>query len=255
MKTNRHIRILISRVCLAAALLAGGAYADPITGSGVWQDFPLTLESDGYPFLDTPSLDGPNGNLAYYLSGYGGAYLLRTPRVTPQWYGYGSGGAVADYYFNSSYSLLTATLLLENSAWAQLNEFGWYDASSPTVLHTLFRGADAAGASITFTPSAQYGYYLTNGMGLTYYTQSSLNPVGDTEDQHFAALRASNLESDRMWIGAEDLPLLYAADEMGGDRNDMVVRVLGTPEPATGLLAGGSLLALAWGLRWARSRR
>jgi hypothetical protein len=250
-----EIRKLICLACLAGALVAGSAYADPITGSGSWQDFPLTLESDGTPFVDVPSRDALRGNVAYFLSGLDGAYPGRSPQVTPQWYGGGSGEAVMSYYLNFSSYELTATLLLENTEWNGANEFGWYDASNPAVLHTLFAGADAVGASVTFTPSAQYGYYLVSAFGLAYYTQSGLNPGTDTDHQHFAAFRASAAEPDRMWIGVEDLPQALAADEMGGDYNDMVVEIVSTPEPATGLVAGGSLLALALGLRRARSKR
>lgn len=249
------LRKLICLACLAGALLAVNAYADPITGSGSWQDFPLTLGSDGFPFVDVPSRDALRGNIAYFLSGYDGAYPGRSPNVTPQWYGTAGGGTVTNYYLNLSSPEITATLLLENTEWSDLNEFGWYDASNPTVLHTVFEGTDAVGSRVTFTPSSQYGYYLVSSIGLTYYIQSSLNPSTDTDHQHFAAFRASAAEPGRMWIGVEDLPQSLAADEMGGDYNDMVVELVNTPEPATGLVAGGSLLALALGMRKARSKR
>jgi hypothetical protein len=232
-----------------------GAFADPITGTGSWQDFPATLQSDGAPFYDSVSYDGTNGNVGYFLSGYNGAYSTASLHVTPQWYGDVAGQAVTDYYFNLTHSLLTATLRLENTDWSLLNEFGWYDVASPAVLHAIFAGPDVVGTTVSFTPSDTYGYYITSGIGETYYTQSSLNPSAETSHQHFAAFRDSlTAEPDRMWIGVEDLPLRYCGEEIRGDYNDMVVEIVGTPEPATGLLAGGSLLALALCPGWARKR-
>lgn len=255
MHMNRDTKLTICRVCLAAVLAAACAFADPITGSGVWQTFPGALNSDGAPFFDVPSQDGVNGNVGYYLSGYSGAYPARSLHVTPDWYGDASGDAVTNFYFNLTHSALTATLRMENTEWVLLNEFGWYDVSNPTVLHTIFSGSDAAGATVVFTPSEYYGYYLTTALGETYYTQSSLNPAGDRSQQHFAAFRSTEAEPDRMWIGMEDQPLACAGLEWGGDYNDMVVEIVGAPEPASGLLAGGSLLALALGLRRIRSRQ
>ncbi len=258
MHMNRDTKLTICRVCLAAVLAAACAFADPITGSGAWQTFPGALNSDGAPFFDVPSQDGVNGNVGFYLSGYSGAYSVRSLHVTPDWYGDASGDAVTDFYFNLSHSTLVATLRMENTAWSLLNEFGWYDVDNPTVLHKVFSGSDVAGATVTFTPSAHYGYYLTTpmgGTGETYYTQSSLNPAGDVTQQHFAAFRSTTSAPDRMWIGMEDQPLAYAGLEWGGDYNDMVVEIVGSPEPASGLLAGGSLLALAFVLRRMRSRQ
>jgi hypothetical protein len=255
MHMNRDIRTTIFRVCLVGLLAAVGAFADAITGTGTWQAFPGTLDLDGYPYVDRPSGDGLRGSAAFYLSGYGGSYGARSLGVTPDWYGETSGEAATDYYFNLAQANLTATLRLENSEWRLNDEFGWYDVSNPTILHTLFAGPASVGAIVTFTPSVQYGYYLTSAYGETYYTQSSLNPSGDATQQHFALFRSTDPTQDKIWVGAEDLPVRCAAYEMGGDYNDMVVEIVGTPEPATGFLAGGTLLALAMGIRWARSKR
>jgi hypothetical protein len=252
---NKDIQKIICRACLAGLLAVVGASADPIVGTGSWQDFPATLQSDGTPFYDNFSYDGTNGNVGYFLSGYNGAYSARSLHVAPQWYGDVAGPAVTDYYFNLTHTLLTATLLLENTEWSSRNEFGWYDVASPAVLHAIFAGPDLRGTAVLFTPSDAFGYYITSGLGETYYTQSSLNPSAETSHQHFAVFQDSlTVEPDRMWIGVEDLPLRYGADEMQGDYNDTVVEVVGAPEPDTGLLAGGSLLALALCLGWARKR-
>jgi hypothetical protein len=252
---NRDIQKILCRACMVGLLAVVGAFADPIMGTGSWQDFPATLHSDGTPFYDRFSYDGTNENVGYFLSGYDGAYAATSLHVTPQWYGDVAGQAATDYYFNLAHSQLTATLRLENSARSLIDEFGWYGVSNPLVLNPIFVGADPLGTTVSFTPSDTYGYYLTSGVGETYYTQSSLNPSAETNHQHFAAFRDSlAAEPGRTWIGVEDLPLLYCGEEVGGDYNDTVVEIVGSPEPATGLLAGGGLLALALILRWARKR-
>jgi len=234
------------RLLLIAFLAGATIYADPITGNGIWQDFPATLASDGYPYIDSQSYDGPRGNIAYFLSGYDGAYPLRSPGVTPQWYGDPSGGPATDFYFTLTHAWLTATLRLENTAWATLNEFGWYDVADPSTRHPIFSGPDAVGAEVVFTPSLQYGYYLVNGLGDIYYTQSSLNSGAEAGRQHFTAFRETSggSEPDVIWIGVEDVPRIYAGDEINGDYNDMVARVVGLPEPGPLLRAGAVVLAL-----------
>jgi hypothetical protein len=249
----RDIQRTVCWVLLAGLLSTAGAFADSITGAGIWQDFPVTLESDRAPYMDSPSNDGARGNVAFFLSGYNGAYPAKSPHVTPQWYGDASGQAITDYYLNLGATTLTATLRLKNTGWYLLDEFGWYDVSNPSATHGIFAATDAVGANATFTPSAQYGYYMTNGLGETYYTQSELNPPSETSHQHFAAFRDSlTAESDRMWIGVEDQSLIYCGDEIRGDYNDMVVEIVGTPEPATVYVAGGGLMLLAFGLSWVR---
>jgi hypothetical protein len=255
MLMNRDIQKMICRICLAGLLAVVGAWADPITGAGSWQEFPATLQLDGTPFYDRYSFDGLKGNVGYFLSGYEGAYSTTSLHVTPEWYGDVAGQSVTDYYFNLTHAQLTATLRLENSARSLINEFGWYSVANPSVLNPIFAGADAVGATVSFTPSETYGYYLTSGLGETYYTQSILNSSAETNHQHFAAFRDPlAAEPDRTWIAVEDLALRDCGAEVRGDYNDVVVEIVGAPEPATGLLAGGSLLVLAMVLGWARKR-
>jgi hypothetical protein len=252
---NRDFQRIVGRACLAGLLAVVGAFADPITGAGSWQEFPATLQLDGAPYYDGVSFDGTRGNVGYFLSGYEGAYSTASLHVTPEWYGDAAGQAVTDYYFNLSHTQLVATLRLENSERRLINEFGWYSVGNPAALNPIFAGADTVGTVVSFTPSETYGYYLTSSLGEIYYTQSSLNSSAETSHQHFAAFRDGlAADPDRMWIGVEDLPLRDCGAEMRGDYNDVVVEIVGTPEPATGLLAGASLLALAMILGWARKR-
>jgi hypothetical protein len=90
------------------------------------------------------------------------------------------------------------------------------------------------------------------GDGGTYYTQSSLNPSGDTHHQHFAVFEQSSTNGAQVyWLGIEDFNLsqFYGAEGGTGDYNDMLVRIsaqlLTVPEPSTvALVVSGTLLML-----------
>ena len=125
------------------------------------------------------------------------------------------------------------------------------------MLNPIFLGPDSASASNSFTPSAQYGFYL-KGAGGIYYTQSALNPSGDTNHQHFAVFQESSATGAEVyWIGIEDLSVsgLNGAEGTKGDYNDMLVRIsaAAVPEPSTVMLVLGSSL-LMLGLRRSRLR-
>ena len=101
------------------------------------------------------------------------------------------------------------------------------------MLHPIFLGPDSAPSTDTFSPSAQYGLYLTGADG-TYYTQSSLNPSGDTSHQHSLSFEISTTGAQSYWIGIEDLSVSgLDGDEGGaGDYNDMLVQISAVSAPA-----------------------
>jgi hypothetical protein len=98
------------------------------------------------------------------------------------------GAADLNFTFTKSANLSLANLDLEVAANPNLNEFGWYNTMAPSVLHPLFLGTNLAPASIEFSPSTQYGFYRKGSNGV-FYTQSSLNPDGDTLHQHFSVFQ------------------------------------------------------------------
>lgn len=165
-----------------------------------------------------------------------------------------NGTADLNFYFQRDEKFSTASLELEVAARSNVNSFGWYDIADPRVLHPLFLGPDSAPDTDTFSPSANYGFYLKDGNLGTFFTQSSLNPRGDTSHQHFAVFEQSAASGAEVyWIGIEDDSLSQLKGNEGGygDFNDMLVRISTVPEtacipePSAGLLAlFGTLLMI-----------
>jgi len=239
-------------------------FADTISGTAgaAFQNWAATnLNQNGKPYWDNPSLDGSNKNVGFFLVNAPTAPLADAPGALPYWgntfnSATDSGGSPdLNFTFQRTAASSVASLQLEVAHNANINVFGWYDTTDPSVLHPIFLGPDSPPSTNTFSPSAQYGLYLTGADG-TYYTQSSLNPSGDTSHEHFVIFQGSSTPgAESYWIGIEDLGVSgLGSDEAGvGDYNDMVVRISAAvapavPEPSTAaLVMGGSVLLL--GLR------
>ncbi len=242
-----------------SSLLATATFADVIVGSknAAFQNWTSAdLDQDGKPYWDNPSLDGPENNIGYYMINAPTAPLSLAPGAVPYWgNAYNpvtDSGGTADpsFYFHNTVSSLTASLELEMAGNADINQFGWYDTAHPLTLHPIFLGPDSPPDTTTFSPSANYGFYLTS-VGGTFFTQSSLNPCGDTSHQHFVVFAQSMASgAETYWIGIEDSTLQQINGNEGclGDYNDMLVRICTdptvVPEPSTASLAAVGLLLM-----------
>jgi len=249
---------------LALVLLAPVANADSVVGSGTWVPFPAWPPGavSGSPYWNQPSADGSNYNVGFFMTNTG-AFSSGTagPGALP-YYANANGTAVTSFYFSNASSGATAALLVEVAGNAGINIFGWYDVTNPANFGVIFSGSAAAGATLPVTiNAANYGFFLQSGTtGPIYYTQSSLNPAGDQNHQHFAVF-AQNLGGGNpvFWIGIEDLPAGHSTlnrEGRIGDYNDMIVRITPiatpVPEPATLGLMGAGLLGIA--ARYGRRR-
>jgi hypothetical protein len=258
MSETRKLKMSRTIIVVMSMTVAMPAFADTISGTpgaGFQSWTGANLNENGAPYWDNTSLDGSNMNIGFFLTDAPTAPLAVAPGALPFWgnsfnSGTGIGGAAdLSFTFNRSAALSLANLELEVAQNSNLNEFGWYDTTDASVLHPIFLGPDSAPASDEFSPSAQYGFYLKGSNG-TFYTQSSLNPGGDTSHQHFSVFQQSSTNGlEVYWLGIEDLSVADLAGREGsaGDYNDMLVRIEALPPgimpepPAVALTALGML--------------
>jgi hypothetical protein len=261
MGIQKVVRGGVFRVFAAALFLPVVAIADTISGTAgaAFQSWTAAdLNQNSKPYWDNVSLDGSNMNVGFFLVNAPTAPLADAPGALPFWGNTfnsvtDSGGTPdLNFTFQRTVSFSVASLQLEVAGNADINEFGWYSTTDPATLHPIFLGPDSAPASNSFTPSAQYGFYLKGADGV-YYTQSSLNPSGDTNHQHFTVFEQSSTNGAQVyWLGIEDLAVsgLNGAEGGTGDYNDMLVRISSAeavvvPEPSTvALVASGALFML-----------
>jgi hypothetical protein len=178
---------------LAVALVAGTgishASADIIVGNNgaTWKSFPGTLNdysNFNRPYWDQKSEDGVNKNIGNYLQG--------TLGITPAWWG-DSGGYTSNFNLNyhfthdTSAGATTGALKIEIAGNAGTNVVGWYNVDNPSEKHVLWNGSASPSnnASVVFTPTDNYGFYIVGAEG-TYYMDSSLNGGSEKYYQHFA---------------------------------------------------------------------
>ncbi len=227
-------------------------------GSSGWQSVP-SMGQSGPQYWANPSSDGSNANVGYFLnqsgyyaSNYGGTSPAIAVSDLNSW-GEASGAADTNLTFSAT-GAVKIDLLLTLAGDYGVNEFGWYKAGDPTSTVTLFKNGYDAGdgvQSLSFgnnagygttplsaiiNPGGAFGFYISNGLGQTFYTESSLNTAGSF--QAFALFRSLADPSGRVvYVGGED--------RLNGDfdYNDITIRMTSVvPEPASlTLMALGGL--------------
>jgi hypothetical protein len=233
-------------VAMATVLFtASGVLADDLVGTSPghgWQSWSATnLDNSGNFYWDHGPSDGGSTNVGNWMTntGHTAAFLgTHGPGNLPFWAANG-GAADATFYFNSTSSSGQAAMQIEIAGNAGTNVFGWYDVITGAKTQ-IFSGADTAGTTKPFTPTAEYGFYLdttTANQGI-FYTQSTLNAIDQQSDQHFAVFNDSNGTGGTYWLGMEDL----AFTTSDKDYNDMIVKITPVPEPFTLLFLGACLV-------------
>lgn len=233
------------------------AVVNPPSSGGIWQSWSVSQLSNptGQPYWNNSSWDGPNDNVGGCLAvATSGCALANQPGAI-NYLGQSNGQAISNFYFNSTGGG-TVSMQVEMSADTANEVFGWYSINNPGQYQILFNGSTAAGTTVNFTPTAQYGLFFYNGTSGAddlFLSDSDLNSqitnlfsnpsyVGavDTDIQHFAVFQQS---AGNYYIGVEDLP----SSNSDLDYNDMIIKLdtaTATPEPSTVLLLGSGLLAV-----------
>ena len=240
MRSKSHRLIFTLTLATCAAL--GIAEADTIVGSGSMQNWSTSVLANptGTPFWNNTSWDGSQMNVGNCLSGVGNCHLSVTPG-NMAYYGTSTGGAVPNFYMQST-GTAVSTELTGITADRNQESYGWYDVSNPTVLHSLYSPNGITTTS--YMPTGNYGLYFQDG-GKTYYSQSSITGSADSGNQHFAIFK----QGSTYYIGMEDV----ARNAGDNDYNDLIVEVSTTtsaaPEPASIGMLTGALFVGAWLLK------
>lgn len=158
-------------------------------------------------------------------------------------------------------------LHVEYAGWATVNTFGFYDITDPLTLNPILPGAAVRGDTFDVAmgaySGANVGFYLTNGIGTTWYSEADLNAT-DLNRKHLRvfnhptdanawilawedkSFKNQGYDYDGAWDKTNDPLAWYSPTEP--DYNDMILsfkwETRGTPELSTILLLGLSVAAV-----------
>lgn len=182
-----------------------------------------------------------------------------------------------------------------NAAWINQDSFGIYSASDPSKMLTIFTGNEPdnplqpttfESKTVTFGlgPNGQtvslnssdpnettsyvsdfgstFGFFLTNGLGQTFYSESSRNPGGaaqavtyqgkgdnvnllESNDGQVGCQANCATDANHWYIGFEDASVAAGTDQNYSDVLVQVESISAVPEPGSLALFGSGLFALA----------
>jgi hypothetical protein len=236
---------------ISAFALLANANSLTVSASSASQFSPLsaaTVDRNGFPFWDQPSLDGGDRNVGYFFTG-SGAVFGPLPARSDEYFHNGSNG-VTGFSFSGGGSFTVATFLLEVAGRRDVNSAGWYEMGNPSNRQTFIAGPDnPSHTPIVFSTPTHFGIFLMTTGGQEFRSENA---------GQFALFRDSS--SGTFFVAIEDL--VSPSGEGGiGDFNDLVFSLsrLATqepiPEPGTlGLTAMALLAAAACRQRIAKSR-
>lgn len=235
------LTLMTASVLGIALAMSPVAVADTLVGTAGygWQTWTAaSLNQTAPPYWDRTSSDTGKKNIGYCLTSTGDCTETNYPAwpaadrpgEIPYW-GSDTGGVDANWYMQRLGTGNNAALKIEIAGNANINKFGWYDASVAPVANagnTIFDGPQGAGAFAYYAPTADYGFWFQGSQG-TYFTEGG--------GQQFSIFKQSETT---YWLGLEDL-----SSSSDWDYNDMVVKISQVPDGGmTLMLLGGALAGL-----------
>lgn len=267
------MRVLVKgALALGLAVLGNSASAGVVVNGGGSAAFqPVgAMSQSGPAYWANGSSDGNQANVGYFLnkSGYFASnYNGTSPAISVgdmEYWGEASGAADTDVTFTAT-GKVSVQLLLTLAGDFAVNEFGWYKAGDAGSTVKLFQNGYDAGdgtqsivfgndggygispLAATFDPGGNFGFYIKNGLGETFFTETSLNTAGSS--QEFAIFRSLAGPNGELYLGGED--------RINGDfdMNDYVIRFQSAAVPEPSSIALISIAGLVVGVAQARRRR
>jgi hypothetical protein len=243
-------------------LFSIGAYADTVTSAGsLWYanagpTASIITNLDGSAFWDNRSYDGFACNVGYFLvgtnSGCGSTLAVHPGNL--QFLGGATAGVNANAmtFTSSGGDTLNVRLAITafNGGTFKCNPggnsncgsdvFGYIDGSGTHALFTV--GVSPLNTNVPFAPIGSFVYYLTNGIGTTFRTDTTPKQFA-LFSQVPAAPSGTPSVITHYWLGVEDLtgpkvfptpcpfPTPTCTDY---DYNDTIVELVSSPPPPSG---------------------
>ena len=158
------------------------------TSDGAWYSNPV-LNNNATPFWDHQSWDGSKKNVGYCIYGGGNCGSGLAPGAEYLADKNSKNLAADNVYFSTGGAVQSDLILSIASA---TDVLGWYNVSSPNVLH-LFNTNGGMG-SYAFNPDGDFGLVASNGVGSHsfYYSQDKYGIQDCTS--HFAFFQAEDMQ-------------------------------------------------------------
>jgi hypothetical protein len=232
--------ICIITMAVGAAWLP--AVADTVTPAAPaqWNTWAMPTGIRASGFWDGMSHDGTLCNVGYWLTGtsggntgctnVAGSGLFRSAPGTLSFLSAaGNPHTPIPFTLNTVGAGTLISLQLKVAGNNHSNVFGWYHLSAPAVRNPLFNGSHGPGSEASLSPTGPFAFYLTNGDGVTFTSQSDVNFMLFSQNPVLPSI-GSNLIS--YWVGVEDRPLPpppFTSPKLSptadGDYNDVLVNV------------------------------
>ena len=164
-----------------------------LQSTGSWFNQPV-LGTNGSPFWNNSSLDGPNDNIGFCIYGggtcNGGAALDAGAKYLAD--NASNTGSTNDVTFRSN-GLVTLNIAVQNTS--SLDRLGWYSVSNPAAISWLNAGNTG---TYSFTLDGSFGLVgqsqsRDSNQGYTYYSQSSYGNQDNVSHFAFFGVPASDV--------------------------------------------------------------